>query len=596
MHTPKINKVENLDKPIKFCKDIYRYMKRNRIQTTLVLFLLCLLPYFLEASDVSQIERTQEILQKEKELRERIEKDKEKPQIEEELPLYTPLVPTEKIFIQKIRVTDVHLLSEGEINQIILPFEGKELGLEEMQKVVELITDTYRKKGYVTCRAYLPPQKIEDNLLEIRVLEGIMGDLEIIGNRYFKTSLIKERIKLNKGEPFNYNLLRRSLTKLNEHPDRNSRAVLKSGKEPRSTDIVLEVKDQLPVHIGFNFDNFGSRYIEKDRYQTTLTHNNFLGLDDIFTLQYQVAAQDAYRLTSFRYLFPLTDFTKLGFYAGRTKSDLGREYKDLGARGKSQLYCIYSTQSLVEEENIVLILNLGFDYKDITNFQLGEESSCDRLRIVKIGFDWDVLDSFGRTILSNQIDFGIPNIMGGSKETYSQVDFPGPSRQGSGGKFVKDTINLLRLQRMPFSSTLLWKNQVQISPYILSASEQFQLGGISNVRGYPVAEYVGDKGYAVTFEWSFPPYFIPKGIKMPFGETKLYDALRLITFYDWGNVRLNHPQTGEEKYNTLRAVGCGLRFNLPQDFSVRLDLAWPLDKTPSDENHFHPWIGVSKSF
>jgi len=39
-----------------------------------------------------------------------------------------------------------------------------------------------------------------------------------------------------------------------------------------------------------------------------------------------------------------------------------------------------------------------------------------------------------------------------------------------------------------------------------------------------------------------------------------------------------------------------VRFNLPEDFSVRLDLAWPLDKTPSDSDHLHTWIQVSLDF
>ncbi len=559
----------------------------------ILLFFLFSINILLFAQKVGEVEKIEREIEKERLLREKIEEEKELPEIEEKKPeVIPPPAKEEKLFIKKINVIGVTLISQRQIQEIITPFENKELTLRDFQKIADLITDIYRQKGYITSRAYLPPQKIEEGILEIRVIEGITGEVEVKGNRYFKASLFKRKITLKKGKPFNYNILRRDLSKINEHPDRTSRAVLMPGKEPGSTDILLEVKDHFPMHIGFEWDNFGSRYIDKDRYRTTLTHNNFLGWEDILAIQYHLAQSNTYRLNSLRYLLPITENLDIGFFAARTKVDLGREYKDLDARGKSKLYSVYATQSLIDEENIDLSLNLGFDYKDIFNFQLGDETSRDRLRVAKIGLDLDLTDKLGRTLVSHEIDFGIPDIMGGLEEKDSRA-----SRSGSGGKFIKNSINLLRLQRMPFSSTLLWKNQVQLSPYILTAAEQFQIGGISNVRGYPPAEYVGDEGYAMTGEWSIPPYLIPKSMRVPFSKANFYDALKLAIFYDWAEVRLHSPQAGEEKSQALSGAGYGIRFNLPEDFSLRIDFAWPLsDKTPSDGNHLHTWVDISKTF
>jgi hemolysin activation/secretion protein len=285
-----------------------------------------------------------------------------------------------------------------------------------------------------------------------------------------------------------------------------------------------------------------------------------------------------------RYLLPLREDLEFGIFLARTELELAKEYKDLDARGKSKLYSIYATQSLIERENLTLNLNLGFDYKDIFNFQLQREMSRDRMRVVKCGLDVDLTDRFGRTLIINELNFGIPEILGGLKEQDSRA-----SRSGSGGKFIKDNLTVLRLQKMPFNSTLLWKNQFQFSSYILPATEQFQIGGVSNVRGYPPAEKVGDKGYATTLEWSFPPYFVPRDIKV-------YEALRFAIFYDWANTRLRRPQATEEKRETLRGAGWGMRFTLARDFFARIDFAWPLDKTPSDSDHLHTWVQVSKSF
>ncbi|HAJ56731.1 MAG TPA: hypothetical protein DCL35_03050 [Candidatus Omnitrophica bacterium] len=551
---------------------------------------------FLSSSVFAQVEkvdRSEVQIQKELQLRQRIEAKKVKPQVEEEAPAPESALSASdaKTLITKIDVTGVTLLKEKEINDIIAQNINKELTVREMQKIADLITDIYRQKGYITSRAYLPPQKIESGRVEIKVVEGMAGSLEVRGNKYFKTYLYEKMMGLPKGGPFDYNSLRKGLSRINQQPDRSAKAVLAPGKEPGTTDVILEVQDRLPMHIGLAWDNYGSRYIERNRYRTTLTHNNLLGFDDTLTIQYQMSEADHYKLFMGRYVFPVTSDLKIGFFGAESRLRLGKEFEDLNARGKTRLYSAYAVKTLLDTENANLVFNTGFDYKDIFNFQSGDETSRDRLRIVKAGLDLDVTDNFGRTLSTYEIDYGIPDIMGGLDSQDARA-----SRDGSGGKFVKNNINFIRLQKMPFDSSILWKNQIQLSPYILPAAEQFQIGGIANVRGYPTAEAVGDNGYSMTWEWSFPVYFIPKDVQVPFSKAKLYDAIRVVAFYDWANTRLRRPAAGEEKNTTLRGAGVGVRVNLPENFSAKVEFAWPLDKLPSDGDRLHTWFEVSKSF
>ena len=68
-----------------------------------------------------------------------------------------------------------------------------------MQKVADLISEAYRTKGYITSRAYLAPQKIENAKLEIKVVEGKMGDLNVTGNHWYKASLYKKKNNPDEG-------------------------------------------------------------------------------------------------------------------------------------------------------------------------------------------------------------------------------------------------------------------------------------------------------------------------------------------------------------------------------------------------------------
>ena len=535
--------------------------------------------------------RARELQKKEEKLREKIETPKKVPE-KEALP-ELPTVPesAEKVLITKINVSGFTILSEKQINDIILPFENKELSIKEMQKIANLITDAYRQKGYVNSTAYLPPQDIKQGILEIKIVEVLTGEVEIKGNRYFKTSLLRGKIPLKKGEPFNYNSLKKGLTELNKQPDRNARAVLVPGKEPRTTDLVLEVKDRLPIHAGFTYDNLGSRYINKNRYGVNLSHNNLLGFDDKLSTQFQLGQSGRYFLEGFNYGLPVGRSWEVGGSAFLSQVKLGKELAEYNVRGKSKTYGLYAKNAFIDKDNFDLSFNFGFDYKDMLNSSQGAVTSHDRLSVVKLGSDIDMADQFGRTLSTYEVDGGIPNFMGSmnSKDTDA-------STRGAGGKFVKHTVNILRLQRLPFGTNLLWKNQMQISPYTLPSVEQFQIGGMANVRGYAPAEAVGDSGYATTFEWSLPVYPIPKQIRVPYSKATLYDALRVAVFYDAANSHLRQPAAGAKKNTTLSSVGCGVRFNLPEDFSMRVDFAWPLDKTPSDGNNLHTWVQVSKSF
>lgn len=491
-----------------------------------------------------------------------------------------------RVLIRKIVVEGVTLIPEGGIQKIASQFEGRQLSLKDMQKVADLITDEYRKRDYLTSRAFIPPQTITQATLIIRVSEGRLGEVKIKGNRYFRTRLLEKKLNIEPGGYFDYSALQKSLVHINEHPDRKARAMLVPGKEPGTTDIIIEVEDRLPVHIGLEYDNFGSRYIEKDRGSIVFEHNNLLGFDDKLYFSAQRSEAALLMLKQWRYSFPVSSTLEVGGYFLRSRLKLGREFKDVEARGKASIAGLFLSKALISEKDLDLRLNLGFDWKHIRNYLLGVESSRDEVRVFKTGMDMDFNDPWGRNIFSLELDTGIPRMWGGltAKDASS-------SRAGAGGKFLKWTGNYFRLQRGPFSSSILWKNSFQLSGYSLVASEQFQIGGPATVRGYPPAEYSGDKGWYTSLEWSLPPYFLPRTTKLPLSkDINLYDSLRFVVFYDWATVRLKRILAGE-KHRTLKGYGFGIRFNPTDKFSLRAEIGYPWGgPEPSDNDPYQAWV------
>ncbi len=533
--------------------------------------------------------------EKDIEKKKKIEKQIESPRVQEKAVSLSEVVSADsgpRTLIKMIKVEGATLLSQAEIQAVVSQFEGQELTFRAMQKAADLITDEFRKKGYATSRAYIPPQDLREGSLTIRVIEGKVGKVQIEGNKYFKTQLLEKKLNLAPAGNFDYSALQRSLVYINEHPDRTARATLMPGKEPGTTDVVIKVEDKLPIHAGFEYDNYGSRYISKNRYSLFLEDNNLFGFDDKLYLKAQMTEADHLKLYQGRYSLPILEGLDVGAYFVDSALKLGKEFKDLDARGDASIYGLFMTKSLINKADMDLRFNLGFDYKRIRNYLSGAQSSRDSLRVLKTGFDLDINDIWGRNVILPEINMGFADILGAMKDKD-----PNASRAGAGGEFTKGILSYYRLQALPWETTFLWKNFSQFTNNNLCAVEQFQIGGATSVRGYPPAEKFGDRGLYSSPELSFPIYFLPKDWKVPFNQEKLYDTNRLVLFYDWGTVRLRNPQAGEKKSDTLRGWGFGYRFNLRDNLSFRVELGYPLGKKmPSDGKHAHPWVEFTSKF
>ncbi|HQJ15497.1 MAG TPA: ShlB/FhaC/HecB family hemolysin secretion/activation protein, partial [Candidatus Omnitrophota bacterium] len=484
------------------------------------------------------------------------------------------------------------VLPPAVISSITDRFKDRDLSFREMQKAADLITDEYRKKGYATSRAYLPPQNVKGGTLVIRVVEGKLGNMQIKGNRYFKTSLLEKKLDFTRSGYFDYSGLQRAMVYINEHPDRKVSATLVPGTAPGSTDVIIDVKDRMPIHVGFEYDNYGSRYIDRNRYALVFEHNNLCGFDDKLFLKVQEAEANRMHLQQGRYSFFLNEPTELGAYFINSKVELSREFEDLDSEGKAQVYGLFMNHQLIHDQLLDLRLTAGFDYKRLRNFQLGSQISRDNVRVAKLGTDVDLTDDWGRNIFNVEADQGLPDFMGGMKAKDESA-----TRAGSGGKFTKGLFNVYRLQALPLGMSFLWKNNAQYSNYALVASEQFQLGGPGSVRGYAPAEFAGDSGWYTSPELSIPFYFIPRDVKVPHSNVKWYDANRFVVFYDYAIGYVNNPQAGERKEPCIKGWGFGWRLNIKDNLTFRVEVGYPIgNPTPSDGDHAHPWVEFTTKF
>ena len=507
--------------------------------------------------------------------------EKKKPElvVEERAPVGAPSIAGEKILIKKFILNGVTKFEPDEFSPFLREYRNKQLGMDELNAITAGIQNAYRAKGYITTFVYIPDQKLKDNTIEIRVVEGSIGKISVEGTKYSNPEYLRKKYRVREGDMVKYEDLITSTKRLNRNPDRAVKSVLVKGDIPETTDIVLRTIDSQPKHLFYEFDTRGTRYTGVNRYTLGYSDNNVFGHDEMFSAR-GLASQSKLYGGSLDYNFPINSYdTRLGSYISAVYSELGKDFTPLEAKGRSLTGGVYLVHPLLDKEHWRVNAGMGFDYKNNRNWLLNTVSSTDDLAIVKFNFNLDQDDRFGGTFVGNEFDYGIKEALGslGNDDTRA-------SRIDASGDFFRYILQVRRQVNLPLESFLLLSTRMQYSPDKLINSEQFYLGGMDTVRGYPELEYLADYGYNVSAELRTPLYLLPK-------DMPLRQKLQMVYFVDYGQGFLRNPLVGEQGSESLLGVGTGFRLNLWKNFFVRLDWGFPLDPSTSDrsKNRVNVW-------
>lgn len=499
-----------------------------------------------------------------------LEKKKVKP-VEIEVPEEKEKIPQEKkvsFTLTQVNITGATVFTLTQIEPLYKPYLNHEITFNDLNNIAAKIKEKYQKQGYITTTAYIPEQDIKGGVVEIRVVEGKLGELKIEGNKYFSSELIEKFFHSKKNEILNVNGLERDLLRLNLNSDLELRSVISAGKETGASDITLKAKENFPYHLGANFDNQGTRLTGKWRQAATFRSSNLTGNFDSL---YETSIFSSETFGEFiGYTLPIGTYgTKFGLDATYFKMHIGKEFKSYEIHGVSQIYIPHLSWELALKEDFQANANLGLEIKSIKKKTLGSVTSSDQLRTPYFGFDFTKIDSFaGQTTFSPKFSFGTAHFLGASDRNH-----PTSSRAGTGGFFFKYEQTLNRLQRMPLDSYLYVRTDFQDASHTMASSEQLQLGGANSIRGYPEGDYMADIGGSMNLDWVMPMYLIPKDWKLNNSNTPIRHLIEPLIFADLGGGRLKKVMPGETKDKFLSGVGGGLKLHFGRYASCNLEWA-----------------------
>jgi hemolysin activation/secretion protein len=498
---------------------------------------------------------------------------KETPLLEVDVPRKTLNIPEGSfVRIDQIQVEGNESLSPKEIDTILHPFLGKELKGSDVKEICCLLQEAYVKKGYILVRVYPPVQEIENHSLMLRVIEGTLGRVEVTGNRFYKASYIRDFFTHLKGKSVNYNEIMKALLLVNENSDLGVGAVFKKGKELGEVDLFLIAKDSRPVHIYADYNTWGSSVTTYGRLGARIqagnlsTNGDMLGVVEVVG----VPPKDLY-YTNITYAAPINT-QGLRFDVSYLYSHFEvQQEKSLDLEGSSQIAGGRISQALFRTRRFSQDVAISFDYKQLKNEVQDQTGSYDRLRVLGLSSKLDYIDGAkGRNLIGVYLYGGIPYFLGGLAPIDSSA-----SRVGSGGRFFILNLDYTRIQPLPWDTSLFFISGAQGTFNKLPISEQFYIGGMGTVRGYTLAQALGDTGYYANLEFHTPfPY--GKNTVCKYMKKQWKDIVQLVGFIDHGGVYTNSDVESETSPTYMTAAGAGIRVYGPWNLNVSFDAGFPL--------------------
>ena len=144
--------------------------------------------------------------------------------------------------------------------------------------------------------------------------------------------------------------------------------------------------------------------------------------------------------------------------------------------------------------------------------------------------------------------------------------------------FTKFNADAYYIHYLPWGIIGTLKAGGQYSPDNISYVEQYQIGGISSVRGYSESLLMAPSAYYTSLEMLFPIPFLPETINIPFSKNndtfRLRDSVKFAAFLDHGGIFYHEGKAHRE--NFLLSDGVGLRMAFNKYLSARFYVGFPL--------------------
>ncbi|HEY9808382.1 MAG TPA: ShlB/FhaC/HecB family hemolysin secretion/activation protein [Halomicronema sp.] len=474
-----------------------------------------------------------------------------------------------KITVQKFTFEGNTAFSDEELQKLLNFYIGKEITFNELLQARSLITKYYIDQGYITSGAFITPQTLENGIILIKILEGKLQQIKITGTNRLNSNYIRSRIELVTEKALNTSTLLEALQNLQLNPlIATISAELTAGTKPGNSILEVIITEAPSLKTQILLDNSRTPSTGSFLRQISGTELNLLGLGDSLSITY--ANTDGSNSLDFVYSLPVNSRNgTLNLSYNRSNSVIIQPpFDQVDIKAKSQNYEINFRQPIIQKPTQEFALGLSAIRRENSTSLLGEpfplsaganEQGETTLNILRFYQDWTERDS--QQVFAARSQFSLGLGWGGTRNIE-----PPDSR------FFAWRGQTQWLREIAPDTLIVIRGDIQLASRALLPLEQFTIGGLQNVRGYPQDSIISDNGVFTSAEVRLPIY------RFSHEENILY----LTPFLDLG-AGWNSSPIPTTATSPLISVGLGLRLELGESFTAYLNYGIPLINSPREE-------------
>jgi hemolysin activation/secretion protein len=487
-------------------------------------------------------------------------------------PEQPPTDAPQTITVDRFEVTGSTVFSPADFAKVTEPFTKRPITLTDLFQVRSAITELYVERGYITSGAFIPPQRLEGGVIEIRVVEGSLEAINVTGLRRLNPNYVRSRLAIATRKPLNRDRLLEALQLLQLDPlVQTISAELSAGARPGESLLEVRVTEAKTFAAQLLLDNGRAPSVGTDRRQIQLTQANLTGLGDRLNLGYTNTTGSHTFAVNYTLPFNPRNGTISFSFETAKSSVIEDPFTVLDIESESRYFETSIRQPIVQSPTREIALGLTLTQRYSQSFLFGDEIPFPAIgaepdgetRLTALRFFQEATWRSSRSVVALRSQFSL-----GLNAFNSTINDDPPDSRFFAWRGQAQWVRLLAPETL-----FLLRGDLQMADRALLPFEQFALGGIDSIRGYRQDVLLTDNGFFVSAEVRIPVLRLPRQNAL----------LQLTPFVDFGT-GWNSSDRPDPDPQTLASVGLGLRLQLSNWLTARFEWGIPLVDLDSQKN------------
>ncbi len=486
----------------------------------------------------------------------------------------TPTIPR-TITVKKFEFKGNTAFSDEELEKTVAEFINRPISFAKLLQVEEKIKKKYtagctgngEQPCYINSGAFILANQTfakDGAVVQVQVVEGSIEQINITGLKRLNQSYVRSRIQRGISQPLEREQLLETLQILQlDLLIQNLSAELTAGTRPEKNILEIKIIEADSFNVELFTNNGRTPSVGTWRRGFRINEDNLWGIGDRIFGEY--TNTDGSNRIDLGYFVPLNaSNTTINIIGQINDTEVIEEPFDrLDIEGDYFNIEFGLRQPILRTPEQELALGLSGSRQESTTKLLGENfpisSGADEngsTRISALRFYQEYTKRTLQDVLAvrSQFNLGI-DVFDASVNDEPLPDSRFFAWRGQ-GQYVR---------RLAQDSLLVLRSDLQLAATNLVSLEQFSVGGLDSVRGYRQDAILTDNGFFASAE-----------VRLPILRAEeLQGILQIAPFLDFG-AGWNSGSDEDPEDNTFIGLGLGLRWEMGDDFSARLEYGIPL--------------------